>query len=194
METILFFLSCLVGSCCAQLHGKQQLLVDVTPPARVSTLMGLQLLTHQRATGHGPAGSRQLIKTGTNNCYPKFMEIHCPGCAGGSEVTVLVCDVIPMSTPCFSHLQLDQECNLPKMRAAFPPVCGAYSAPVLHSLLKSMHSNAKSKHSDLQGLCCAVFYQEEAGADPDLLQHLVLLSQGGLAWAEQQQGNQKLWY
>lgn len=152
METILFFLSCLVGSCSAQLHGKQQLLLEVTLPSRVSSLMGLQLLPHQRDTGNGPAGSRQLIKMETSNCYPRFLEIHCPGCAGGSEVMVVVCEVIPMSTPCFSHLQLDQEGNLPKMETAFPPVCGAYSTPVPHSLLKSMHSNAKSKHSNLQGL------------------------------------------
>lgn len=72
METILFFHSCLLGSCPAQLHGKQQLLLEVTLPARGSSQMGHQLLTHQRATGNGPAGSRELIKMERNKCHPKF--------------------------------------------------------------------------------------------------------------------------
>lgn len=40
--------------------------------------MGLQLLTHQRNTGNGPAGSRELKKMETNKYHPMFLEIHCP--------------------------------------------------------------------------------------------------------------------
>lgn len=72
METILFFLSCLVGSCPAQPHGKQQLLLEVTLPGRGSSQMGLQLLTHQRDTGNDPAGSRELIKMETNRSHLRF--------------------------------------------------------------------------------------------------------------------------
>lgn len=52
----------------------------------------------------------------------------------------------------------------------FLPASGVYSTPVLLSLPKSMHNNAKSMHSHVQCFAPAASHQEEkGGADPDLL-------------------------
>lgn len=182
METFLFFLSCLVGSCSAQLHGKQQLLLEVTLPARVSSGMGLQLLTHQRATGNDPAGSRGLIKLETNKCPPRFLEIHCPGHVGGSEVMVLVCEVFPTSTSALAlatsswiRRAFSQKCGIPS--SAW---CTQHSCPPLPAKINAQQCKIKAQQSEC--LICAVSHQEEeAGADPDVLQHLVPRSQG-MGW------------
>lgn len=73
---------------------------------------------------------------------------------------------------------------------------GEYSTPVRHSLPKSMHNNAKSMHSNVQGFIRIVSHQEEkGGADPDLLQRLVLLSQW-MGWPGLTRSTvvQKHWY
>ena len=87
--------------------------------ARVSSRMELQPLPNQRAVGSSPAGSKELIKLETKKCARKFLEIRCPGHAGGSEVVVLSYgdEVFPTSRrvpPCLSQLQLDQEGIPPK--------------------------------------------------------------------------------
>lgn len=64
--------------------------------SRVSSRMGLHLLPHQRAVGNVPAGSKELIKLEAKKRAPKFLEIHCPGHAGCSEVVVLGYEVFPI--------------------------------------------------------------------------------------------------
>ena len=56
-------------------------------------------------------------KLETKKCAPQFLEIHCPGHAGGSELVVQGYEVFPMSRsvpPCLSQLQLQQEGIAPK--------------------------------------------------------------------------------